>query len=74
MVTCQAKLPAVRFTVDLTYLEAQDEDEEGALSPGGHAGMIKSSFACLGPDISLTDTASQRASTDFTVVLCSQSS
>lgn len=46
-VTCQAKLLKVRFQVDLTYLEAQDEDAEGALSPGGRAGMIKLSFACL---------------------------
>lgn len=59
--------------MDLTYLEAQDEDAEGALSPVGHAGIMKLSFACLGPDISLTDRITQRASTDFMVLLRLQS-
>lgn len=44
-VTCQAKLLTVRIKVDLTHLEAQDEDAEGALSPVGRAVMIKLSFA-----------------------------
>lgn len=54
--------------MDVTDLEAQDEDAGGALSPAGRAGMMKLSCACLGPAISVTDTNSQRASTDSMAV------